>query len=198
MTIFARIRFVSAIALGLLSTGYATAQEEQAGPTYQLLKPGDAAPPLNFRNVKGSSAPAWESLRGQVVVLDFWATWCQPCIKAIPDLNALVDHFKSRPVRFFSVAYESEKLVNGFLEKHPMQSEIVIDNGCSMFRSYRAWGIPMVAIAGGDGKIKAVVHPTELTAQLIDEVLAGKTPQVKQAGTYKDPKGAEDYFCRAQ
>jgi thiol-disulfide isomerase/thioredoxin len=161
-----------------------------------MLKPGDAPPALNFRTLAGAPAPAWESLRGQAVILDFWATWCGPCIQSMPELNELVKRFKDRPVQFFSISYESEKIVAPFLEKHSLQSQVVIDNGCAMFRSYKAWGIPMVAVVGGDGKIKAVVYPSELTQALIEEVLAGKTPQVKQATTWHDPKGAEDYFCK--
>ena len=197
-----RIRRVlaSAIALVFISSGWgwAASGQDKAGhdQPYALLKAGDQAPPLNFKSLSGAPAPTWESLRGQVVILDFWATWCAPCIKAIPELNELVRRYQGYPVQFFSVTYEKEQTVTPFLKKYPLRSQVVLDSTCSMFRSYKAWGIPMVAVVGGDEKIKSVVHPPQLTSELIDEVLSGRAPQVEQATPYKDPKGAEDYFCK--
>ncbi len=48
------------------------------------------------------------SLRGKVVVLEFWATWCGPCIAAIPRLNRLAERFKDQPVQFVAITAEDE------------------------------------------------------------------------------------------
>ena len=59
----------------------------------------------------------WTDFHGQVVVLDFWATWCSPCIESVPHLNALVIEFEDKPVKFVSITYEPESLVKAFLQE---------------------------------------------------------------------------------
>src|SRR5512146_3334745 len=82
------------------------------------LQPGDAAPALGLEQIlqaPGGARADFGSLRGQVVVLEFWATWCAPCIAAQPDLNELVDTFKDRQVQFVSITDEDESVVAQFL-----------------------------------------------------------------------------------
>jgi len=60
------------------------------------------------------------ALAGKAVVLEFWATWCAPCVAAIPHLNELATQFKDRPVVFLSVSDETPSVVEAFLQKHPI------------------------------------------------------------------------------
>ncbi|HEY7544991.1 MAG TPA: TlpA disulfide reductase family protein, partial [Blastocatellia bacterium] len=94
----------------------ATGQTNQA----QGLKAGDAAPDIALAKLLQAPSEArtnWENLRGNVVVLEFWATWCAPCIAAMPHLNELADKFKDKPVRFISITYENESIVAPFLKR---------------------------------------------------------------------------------
>jgi thiol-disulfide isomerase/thioredoxin len=162
--------------------------------SYSLLKPGDRPPALQFRTMDGET-PNWADLAGKAVVLDFWATWCGPCLKAIPHLNALVDEFAGQPVRFISVTYEKEETVRPVLAKHPLRTAVALDDGCRTFRSFKAWGIPMMVLVGPDGIVKGVINPSELSSAVVSEVTQGRVPAVPQALPWKDPKGAEEYFC---
>lgn len=86
----------------LILTCAATSQTQ----TPSELKVGGPAPELEL--LKLLQAPEGikidsNSLKGKVVVLEFWATWCAPCIVAMPHLNELADKFKDRPVRFISI-----------------------------------------------------------------------------------------------
>jgi thiol-disulfide isomerase/thioredoxin len=180
--------------LSFLLMGLAVPGLVASGGAGEMPKSGDAPPPLALRALTGD-APSWDRLRGQAVVLDFWATWCGPCIQAIPHLNQLVDEFAGQPVRFISVTYEKEEVVRPFLEKHPLRTIVGLDDGCRTFRAFQAWGIPLVTLVGPDGRVKGVIHPTDLTSEVVREVLAGRTPAVTQSQPWKDPKGAEAYFC---
>src|SRR5262245_46570784 len=64
---------------------------------------GEPAPPLTLERLLQAPAGAkadWSALRGHVVVLEFWATWCVPCVRAVPHLNDLAEQFKDQPVQF--------------------------------------------------------------------------------------------------
>jgi len=129
-----------------------------------------------------------------VVVVDFWASWCAPCVGAIPKLDALRSELSNEPVRFFSVSYEPKEKVKAFLEKHPMATTVGLDRDLATFTSYIAWGIPMTYVVDGNGKVAAVVNPGHLTAADVRAVLAGKAPAIDQHPGWSDPAGAAKYF----
>ena len=153
-----------------------------------------AAPKLDMRLLDGSRAPSWRGMRRSVVIVDFWATWCAPCVAAIPHLDALKKELAGEPVRFFSVTYEPRGKAKAFLEKHPMTTTVAIDDDLKTFTSWIAWGIPMTYVIDRDGRVAAVASPSKLTAAHIRAVLAGKTPDVEPHPGWKDPAGAAKYF----
>ncbi|HKI68997.1 MAG TPA: TIGR03435 family protein [Verrucomicrobiae bacterium] len=140
-------------------------------------KIGDIPPPLALtKTVQGPPASeiSWDKLKGKVVVLEFWATWCGPCVKAIPHLNELVEEFKGKPVVFISVTSENEDVVRLFLKKHPIKAWIGLDDYEVLNKEFHVEGIPHAVIVGSDGRIAAIAHPAEIEAKHLNEVLAGK------------------------
>src|ERR1043166_8835648 len=116
------------------------AQNEKAGP-----KIGDAPPAFGLE--KALQAPdgkkvEWAALKGKVVVLEFWATWCGPCIAAIPHLNELADKFKDEPIQFIAITSEDEKVVRRFLRNKPIRAWIGLDTDKSMHDDYGITHIP--------------------------------------------------------
>src|SRR5713101_5460785 len=68
---------------------------------------GNAAPAIKLEKLLQAPPNAstdWEKLKGKVVVLDFWATWCTPCVAGIPHLNQLAAEFSGQPVVFIGIA----------------------------------------------------------------------------------------------
>lgn len=66
-----------------------------------------------------------ENLRGKIVVVNLWATWCKPCIEEMPELNALNDKFKDKEVLFLAAAPEDKGFLEGFLKKNPFSYHIL-------------------------------------------------------------------------
>ncbi len=166
-------------------------------PQDLILKSGDIPPKLDFRLLNqptNEKNPTWEDFKNQVVILDFWATWCAPCREVFPHLNRLVKEFEEKPVKLLSITYEPEYMIKPFLKKYKLDTQIGIDNDFKMFKSFKAWGIPMAVIVNKKRKIACVIAPSLLTNDLIEQILVGEIPEVEQHPGWPEPEGAEEYF----
>src|SRR6266581_708196 len=168
------------LSLGVVSSGVLSvlAQSDKAEP-----KIGDAPPAFGLEKVlqaPDGKKVEWAALKGKVVVLEFWATWCGPCVGAIPHLNELADKFKDQLVQFIAVTDEDEKIIVPFLKRKPIHAWIGLDTDKSMFKAYGISGIPHTVVVDKKGKIVAITHPTSLTENILKEALAGKKLSLAQ------------------
>lgn len=140
-------------------------------------KVGDAPPLLSAKTLlqapPGTMLNA-ASLQGNVVVLEFWATWCGPCVAAMPHLNDLAEQFKDKPVRFIAITAEDEAKVQSFLKKRPIHTWIALDADRAMNKAFAVASIPHTVVLDKEGRIAAITYPTELTARHLTDLLAGK------------------------
>ena len=138
------------------------------------LKAGDKAPKLTVENwVKGKPFEKFET--GKVYVVEFWATWCMPCIKGIPHLTELQKEYKNKNVTVIGVAAsekggDSKSLLTGvenFVRKQgdKMEYTVAYDADKSMSKDWMAAaqqrGIPCAFVVGGDGKVAWIGHPMD-------------------------------------
>ncbi|MCJ7565243.1 MAG: TIGR03435 family protein [Candidatus Aminicenantes bacterium] len=154
----------------LLSVAYA---QDKSVP----MKVGAAAPPLHLDvllQASQASQATWDALKGNVVVIEFWATWCGPCRAAIPHLNELVSKYKNKPVSFISITSEEEWKVKAFLSVNPMAGWIGIDRANSFYTSFGFKTIPQTVLVDQKGKVAALLQPSQLTEGILDQLLAGK------------------------
>ena len=112
---------------------------------------------------------------GKVVVLEFWATTCGPCVAYIPHLNELADKFKDKPVQFIAVTGENESVIKRFLKKTPIDAWIGLgpDGGLGENTPYRVVAIPHTVIIDAHGRIAAITNPFMLSAAMIQSCLDG-------------------------
>jgi uncharacterized protein (TIGR03435 family) len=164
--------FAETLLVCLFAAGISAAADDVKPP-----KIGEQAPPLDVQTLMQAPAGAqasWDAMRGKVVVLEFWATWCAPCVGAISHMNELADAFKNRPVQFIAITDEDEATIKEFLAKKPIHGWVGLNANKSMSNSYAVEAIPLTVIVGTDGKIAAITHPNHVEARHVENVLAGR------------------------
>lgn len=88
---------------------------------------GKSAPVFKASNMNGEEFNL-ENLRGKVVVVNLWGTFCEPCVQEMPKLNALVEKYKNKSVVFLAPAVDAKEALNGFLQKHPFSYQVLPDS----------------------------------------------------------------------
>lgn len=141
-------------------------------------KPRTAAPELTFTHLLHAPPEAkvdWTSLRGKVVVLEFWATWCVPCIAEIPVLNSLAASADPAKVQFISVDDEDSALVESFLQKHPTSGWIGIDTTGKTFERFGVTARPATMVIDPQGRVvSTTTRPEQLTSTQLVALADGK------------------------
>ena len=112
---------------------------------------------LDFEAKLSSGKPVrLSALTGQVVFLNFWATWCVPCLKEMPTMNRLQAKLAGKRFAILAVnMQESPEQVAAFLRKHPVDFPIVMDAEGAITRDYGVNNIPLTYIIGKDGVVLA-------------------------------------------
>lgn len=118
--------------------------------------------------------------KGKVIVLDFWATWCGPCVKALPEITDMMAEFDSKKVRFIAVNQaEARDQVKSFMETRGWKFDVVFDANQRVGQSFDAETLPHTVIVGADGKIAHVrtgysPGDAKKTAEVIHKLLGDK------------------------
>ncbi|MEI6715539.1 MAG: TlpA disulfide reductase family protein [Verrucomicrobiota bacterium] len=151
---------------------------ESGGENSQLL--GKPAKLFQLPRLDGSPFDL-EVDRGKVIILDFWATWCGPCVKAMPELMETLSFFPKDQIHLVGVNEgEAPEGVQQFLKQRGWNLDVVLDASQEVGKQFGLEGIPHTVIIGPDGKIEWIktgysADNAKEAAEIVQKLL-GKTP----------------------
>jgi peroxiredoxin len=129
------------------------------------INPGDRAP--NVQGISPSGAPAaLYEIKGKLFLLNFWATWCGPCIAEMPALQSLHAKFKDRGFQVVGIAVDdTEANVRETIQRFGITYPIIIDNKAQSKRAYQVKGFPESFILDEAQRVMVVSDPEDGTPQ---------------------------------
>jgi len=167
---FKEVRFISVAALVFCVVFF-------TGKASFALSANDASPPITLRDSSGTyfylsdyiGPSAKKPVKGLIV--NFFASTCDPCRKELPALNSLVDEFKQKNIKVVIIGYkEGFDAFMGMLEDLKVNKPVILSDPYGKAgKEYGVYGLPMTVFIGADGKVKEVVR-----GELTGKALKGK------------------------
>ncbi|HYC57110.1 MAG TPA: TlpA disulfide reductase family protein [Candidatus Binatia bacterium] len=118
------------------------------------LSDGDLAPDFILQSLDGKTRKL-SIYRGQVVLVNLWATWCPPCIEEMPLLNRIAEQYKDRGLIVLGVAGDDDvSRVQEFVERTPLKFEILLDPDGAIGTQYGITGYPETFFVDREGRIR--------------------------------------------
>jgi len=130
---------------------------------------------LTFSNVLNFPEPSINlaDYKSKVVIIDFWATWCAPCIASFSHLESLQNTFKN-DLQIITVTDDPEERIKTFLKKRPLNLPVVIDEKRKVNNYFTHRTIPHTILIDQNGIIRAITEPKFITEEVIKSVLKGE------------------------
>lgn len=160
-----------------VATPYLVGEEPAEG-----LRPGQAAPELAVTRADGTTfqltdldgAPVrLEDLRGRLVWVNFWASWCPPCQAETPVLREMDEAYRDRGLSIVGIAVQETTVddVRGYADRYELDYTIAFDVNADVFHAYKVFALPTQYFIGPDGLVREIVNgplSTELAAARIE------------------------------
>jgi peroxiredoxin len=140
----------------------------------ESLNIGQEAPDFKAQTIEGEDL-SLSDLRGQFVLLEFWATWCGPCLPEIPHLKTMQEKYQDSDFKIVGISLDRDKdTLRNFLEEREMEwAQIFVDEGWEgdIARQYNVSGIPRMYFIDPEGRIIARDLRGEEMVSVIEEIV---------------------------
>ena len=147
MRLLARAALGALLALGAASAGATAIKPWTGKETPALIRPDLTGKVVDLKE-----------LRGKVVVLNFWATWCEPCMAEMPSLERLRSRFQGRALEVLAVNYgEGNAKVRDFLQRQNISLTVLLDPEKEAASAWRAGGLPITFLIDATGRVRHYV-----------------------------------------
>ncbi len=156
----------------------AGAEEGGAASGTESALVGKPAPDFELETLDGSKFRLSQS-RGKILVLEFWATWCGPCVDTLPQIHRIVKELEDQGVRLVAVnLQESPEAINSLLERLELDPTVALDRDGVVAEQYAAVAIPQTVIVDAAGNVARlfVGGGRQYDQQLRDALRALLTP----------------------
>ena len=126
-----------------------------SAPLVLALEAGQSAPDIDLPGA--TIAPKLADLKGKVVYLDFWASWCGPCRQSFPWMNEMQKKYGARGLRVVAVNLDAKRAdADRFLTEVPAEFALAFDAKGESAKRVGVKGMPTSVLIGADGKVVAV------------------------------------------
>lgn len=116
---------------------------------------GKTAAEFELHTLDGGTFRLSDAVGKEVIVLNFFATWCAPCVAEMPELERLADEMRGRPFRLLAIdSEEKPDVVRAFLGEHGLGLPVALDESGSVGSTYGVDSLPTTVVIGPDGKIR--------------------------------------------
>lgn len=145
------------------------------------LKIGDVAPDITITHWL-KNAPRSKDLKGKFIVIDFWATWCAPCLESVPHFNKIVNNNRSRSnLVFLALTDEKANKVSPILKRFPFSAIVVADTSGQTSKNFKLSSIPFCVVIDDENRIRWFGNTADLTDELLQQIIARKlVPELKK------------------
>lgn len=147
---------------------------------------GQPTPDVALARLEGNGEVSLRDVDAEVLVVNFWASWCVPCRNEHDDLLAAAERYEDDGVRFLGIVYQDQNdRAIGFLDELGRGYDHLVDPGSTAALEFGVFGIPETYVIDGDGVIRAKIvgeSDLDLLSRTIEGVLAGRQPGTQTVG----------------
>lgn len=139
--------------LWLAGADFSSVPKASGQGVFQSYSKPQAVPDFSLQNLQGKQVDIRDH-RGQVILLNFWATWCPNCRKEGPSLQKLYNQYQSRGLIFYRISSKEEpETINQFMEKESLNLPVLIDKTGQTDRQFGVWVHPTTYLIDRQGLV---------------------------------------------